>query len=222
MSSFDETPSFQRHEQYIGAGLADGALGPDPLAALEAWLGDAEAAGIRDPNAMVVGTVDAGGQPSSRTVLWKGLVDGALAFYTNRESHKGLAIAHEARVSLLFPWYGLHRQVRVEGVATHAPDAVSDAYFASRPRGSQVGAWASAQSQPIASRADLDAREAEAETRFAGVEAVPRPPHWGGYLVTPASIEFWQGRVSRLHDRLFYQRDGGASVGTWTITRLQP
>jgi pyridoxamine 5'-phosphate oxidase len=216
--SFHEARSFHQHEEYVEDGLDDGALGPDPIAALEAWLRDAEEAGIQDPNAMVVGTVDADGQPSSRTVLWKGIVDGALAFYTNRESHKGEAIAHESRVSLLFPWYALHRQVRVEGIATIAPDAVSDEYFASRPRGSQVAAWASAQSQPIGSREELDARQDEAEARFDGVDVVLRPPHWGGYLVTPSSIEFWQGRVSRMHDRQLYVRVGEA----WTLTRLQP
>jgi pyridoxamine 5'-phosphate oxidase len=210
--------SFEQHQEYVEPGLPDGALGPDPLAALETWLRDAEDAGLPDPNAMVVGTVDLDGRPSSRTVLWKGVVHGALAFYTNRDSHKGAAIAHEARVSLLFPWYGLHRQVRIEGVAAVAPDAVSDAYWATRPRGSQLGAWASAQSQPIGSRAELDVQETEVEARFEGVEAVPRPPHWGGYLVTPASIEFWQGRVARLHDRQLYTRDGDG----WTITRLQP
>jgi pyridoxamine 5'-phosphate oxidase len=210
--------SFDIHQEYVEEGLPDGALGPDPLAALQAWLADAEAAGLPDPNAMVVGTVAADGRPTSRTVLWKGIVNGALAFYTNRESAKGDALAHEARVSILFPWYGLHRQVRVEGVAALAPDDVSDAYFASRPRGSQLGAWASAQSQPIGSRAELDAQQAAVDARFEGVDAVPRPPHWGGYLVTPASIEFWQGRVARLHDRLLYEREGDG----WTVTRLQP
>jgi pyridoxamine 5'-phosphate oxidase len=210
--------SFEEHRDYVEDGLEDGALGPDPLAALQAWLADAEAAGLPDPNAMVVGTVAADGRPTSRTVLWKGVIDGALAFYTNRDSHKGQAIAHESRVSLLFPWYGLHRQVRVEGVASIAPDSVSDAYWATRPRGSQLGAWASAQSQSIGSRAELDARQAEVDARFDGVDVIPRPPHWGGYLVSPASLEFWQGRVARLHDRLFYERAGGE----WTVTRLQP
>jgi pyridoxamine 5'-phosphate oxidase len=210
--------SFEEHRDYVEDGLDDGALGADPLTALQSWLADAEAAGLPDPNAMVVGTVAAGGRPTSRTVLWKGVVDGALAFYTNRDSHKGEAIAHESRVSLLFPWYGLHRQVRVEGVAVIASDAVSDAYWATRPRGSQLGAWASAQSQTIGSRAELDARQAEVEARFEGVDSVPRPPHWGGYLVSPASLEFWQGRVARLHDRLLYERDGDG----WRVTRLQP
>ncbi|HWM33178.1 MAG TPA: pyridoxamine 5'-phosphate oxidase [Pseudolysinimonas sp.] len=210
--------SFTEHVQYDEEGLPDGALGPDPLVALQAWLADAEAAGLPDPNAMVVGTVEPDGRPSSRTVLWKGITGGALAFFTNRQSHKGLALAHEARVSLLFPWYGLHRQVRVEGTTTFAPDDASDAYWATRPRGSQIGAWASAQSQPIATRSDLDARDAEAAARFEGVDPIPRPPHWGGYLVTPARFEFWQGRVSRLHDRLHYERAGDG----WNVTRLQP
>jgi pyridoxamine 5'-phosphate oxidase len=212
MSSFDE------HTDYTVGGLADGALGADPVVALQNWLADAEAAGLPDPNAMVVGTIASDGRPTSRTVLWKGVVDGALAFYTNRESAKGMALAHDSRVSLLFPWYGLHRQVRVEGTAALAPDAVSDAYWASRPRGSQLGAWASAQSRPIDSRAELDAQQAAAEQRFAGVEMLPRPPFWGGYLVRPAAIEFWQGRAARLHDRLLFTR---RDVG-WDVTRLQP
>lgn len=210
--------SFEEHQQYTNGAIEDGALGPDPVAALQAWLADAEAAGIPDPNAMVVGTVARDGRPTSRTVLWKGVHEGSIAFFTNRSSHKGAAIAHESRVSLLFPWYGLHRQVRVEGVATLAPDALSDDYWATRPRGSQIGAWASAQSQPVGSRAELDALDAAAVARFEGVDPIPRPPHWGGYLVAPQAFEFWQGRLSRLHDRQLYEPgDDG-----WTITRLQP
>ncbi len=211
------------HQEYDEPGLPDGALDPDPIAQFAAWLRDAEEAGIPDPNAMVVGTIEPDGRPSSRTVLLKGL-DGPLpgeaqfAFFTNYASGKAAALANDTRVSLLFPWYGLHRQVRVEGTAFVAPETMSDAYWATRPRGSQLGAWASAQSEPIASRAELDVRLAEVEGRFDGIETVPRPPHWGGYLVTPVSVEFWQGRRSRLHDRLLYTRDG---VG-WNITRLQP
>lgn len=210
--------SFEVHQEYEEPGLPDGALDEDPLVAFAAWLQDAEDAGLPDPNAMVVGTIEPDGRPSSRTVLLKGLDGGMFSFFTNRESHKGTALAHEARVSLLFPWYGLHRQVRVEGSAVLAPEAVSDAYWATRPRGSQLGAWASAQSEPIGSRAELDEQQTVVDARFDGIETVPRPPYWGGYLVTPTSIEFWQGRRSRLHDRFLYERDG---VG-WTITRLQP
>jgi pyridoxamine 5'-phosphate oxidase len=210
--------SLDAHQEYDEPGLPDGALDADPIAQFAAWLRDAEDAGLPDPNGMVVGTIEPDGRPSSRTVLLKGLNGGVFAFFTNRDSPKGEAIAHDARVSLLFPWYGLHRQVRVEGTAEFTPDQVSDAYWATRPRGSQLGAWASAQSEPIASRADLDARQADVEARFDGIETVPRPAHWGGYLVTPASIEFWQGRRSRLHDRFLYVREGDG----WNITRLQP
>jgi pyridoxamine 5'-phosphate oxidase len=210
--------SLDAHQEYDEPGLPDGALDPDPLVAFAGWLRDAEDAGLPDPNAMVVGTIEPDGRPSSRTVLLKGLDGGTFSFFTNRESHKGTALAHEPRVSLLFPWYGLHRQVRIEGSAVLASDDVSDAYWATRPRGSQLGAWASAQSEPIASRADLDARQAAVDARFDGVETVPRPPYWGGYLVTPASLEFWQGRRSRLHDRFLYEREGDR----WIITRLQP
>lgn len=212
MSSLDD------HLDYDEPGLPDGSLDADPLVAFAAWLRDAEAAALPDPNAMVVGTVEPDGRPSSRTVLLKGLDGGTFAFFTNLDSHKARALAHESRVSLLFPWYQLHRQVRVEGSVALAPDAVSDAYWATRPRPSQVSGWASAQSEPIASRADLDARDAAAEARFEGIDPVPRPPRWGGYLVTPASLEFWQGRRSRLHDRFLYEREDAG----WKITRLQP
>lgn len=210
--------SLEEHQQYEVPGIDDGELDADPISQFAVWLTDAEEAGLPDPNAMVVATIEPDGRPSSRTVLLKGLDGGQFAFFTNRSSHKGAALAHDRRVALLFPWYRLHRQVRVEGVAETAPDSVSEAYWATRPRGSQIGAWASAQSEPIGTRGELDAQEAATAARFDGVDPIPRPPFWGGYLVTPASIEFWQGRPSRLHDRLLYER----GVDGWNVTRLQP
>jgi pyridoxamine 5'-phosphate oxidase len=165
---------------------------------------------------MVLSTVDATG-PTSRTVLLKGLIGGCFEFVTNSGSRKGQALATDGRVSLAFPWYPLQRQVLVDGDARPAPRATSDAYWATRPRGSRIGAWASRQSEPIPDRAALDAQVAAEERRFAG-EDVPRPPFWGAWLVAPRRIEFWQGRPSRLHDRLVYTPDGDA----WRVTRLQP
>lgn len=211
--------SLDQHHDYSSEGLEPADLGADPVAALAAWLADAEAAHIPEPNAMVLTTVSSDGAPSSRTVLLKGFPDGCLEFVTNGDSQKGRELDGEARVAILFPWYGLERQVRVEGVARRAPEELSDGYWTTRPRESQIGGWASAQSQPIASRDELSARVAAATERFAGAAAVPRPPRWGAYLVTPTRIEFWQGRPSRLHDRLSFTRADGAD---WTVTRLQP
>lgn len=216
--------SLERHDDYPETGLEVADLDDDPVTALAAWLTDAEDAGIREPNALVLGTVASDGAPSSRTVLLKGFPEGRLEFVTNGDSRKGHELAGDGRVSILFPWYQLHRQVRVEGVAERAPEALSDGYWATRPRGSQIGGWASSQSQPIATREGLAERVAEEERRFEGVAVVPRPPHWGAYLVTPTRIEFWQGRSSRLHDRLLFERaDAVAAAATgWTVTRLQP
>lgn len=211
--------SLTRHDDYDQSGLEPTDLDPDPIAQFARWLDDAEQAQLAEPNAMVLSTVDPDGAPSSRTVLLKGLPDGEFEFVTNRESRKGRAIAAEERVSLLFPWYALQRQLRVDGVARPAPDALSDGYWASRPRDSQLAGWASAQSQPVADRAALDAQLAEAAARFEGVDAVPRPPQWGAFLVRPVAIEFWQGRRARFHDRLRYARGGD---GAWAVTRLQP
>lgn len=214
--------SLERHEDYDGPAFDESRVDPDPFAQFAAWLADAENAGLADPNAMVLGTIDPDGTPSSRTVLLKGLSSPegpAFELVTNSGSRKGRALEHEPRVSLLFPWYALHRQVIVGGVATRAEEADSDRYWATRPRGSQLGAWASAQSQQIGSRAELERRLAEVEARFANVESVPRPPFWGAWFVRPAAIEFWQGRPSRLHDRLMYTAESG---GGWGIRRLQP
>lgn len=206
-----------RHDDYDRAALPDGSLDPDPLVQFERWLADAEETGLPEPNAMVLSTLDATG-PTSRTVLLKGLIDGRFEFVTNAGSRKGVALSGDGRVALLFPWYGLQRQVLIDGDAAPAPAATSDAYWATRPRGSRIGAWASRQSAPVAGRAELEAQVAAVEQRFDGAEEVPRPPFWGAWLVAPRRIEFWQGRPSRVHDRLVYTP---AAEG-WVITRLQP
>jgi pyridoxamine 5'-phosphate oxidase len=194
--------------------LAD--LDPDPLRHFAAWLADAAAAGLREPNATSLATVDPDGAPAVRMVLLKGLEDGRLVFYTNLESRKARALDHEPRCALAFWWDALERQVRVEGQARRVEDAAADAYFASRPRGSRLGAWASPQSRTLASRAVLVEAWAAAEARFP--EEVPRPPFWGGYAIAPSALEFWQGRASRLHDRFRYDRHDGA----WRCQRLAP
>lgn len=204
--------------EYAARGLDEGDLDPDPLVMFRRWFDEAAAAGLDEPNAMVVATVDPDGAPSMRTVLLKGVEDGGFVFFTNHASRKGRALAVEPRCSLLFPWHPLERQVRVEGIAELLPREEVEAYFAQRPRGSQLGAHASAQSEPVADRAGLEAAYAEVERRFE-CRDVPPPEHWGGYLVRPTSIELWQGRPSRLHDRLEYRADPG---GGWTVRRLQP
>ncbi len=203
--------------QYRDAPLTLADLDPDPVQQFQAWLTAAVDARLPEPNAMALGTVDADGTPSVRMVLLKGLDDGRFTFFTNFESRKANALAGEARCGLCFWWGGLERQVRVEGRAARLADAAADAYFTTRPRGSQLGAWASPQGRPLDDRALLETRLAEAEARFP--DRVPRPAHWGGYAVEPFAIEFWQGRASRLHDRFRYER---TPAGTWTRTRLAP
>ena len=206
---------------YSGDHLREDTAPSDPYALFDPWMDDAFAAKERgvlpEPTAVVVSTVDADGRPSSRTVLLKAVDAGGFVIYTNYNSRKGSELAANPHTALLFGWYPLQRQVRIEGVAERLPAADSDAYFASRPRGSQLGAWASAQSSEVGSLAELQRSYAEAERRFEGTE-VPRPEHWGGYRIAPESIEFWQGQPSRMHDRLLYRR---AETG-WTITRLAP
>ncbi|RFA11933.1 pyridoxamine 5'-phosphate oxidase [Subtercola boreus] len=217
--------SLAEHHDYGDLPLDEAGIAADPFAQFTAWLAEAEAAGVEEPNAMVLGTVDSDGVPGSRTVLLRGVDARGFSFYSNYASQKGTALASTPAATLLFPWYLLHRQVIVQGDVTRLSASESDAYFASRPRGSQLAAAASAQSHPIASRAELEQRVGELTARFTdqnGEELpVERPAHWGGYLVAPRRIEFWKGRTSRLHDRLVYDRDPTSSTG-WAITRLQP
>lgn len=206
---------------YSSDHLSEESAPADPYSLFDRWLEDAFAAKERgvlpEPTAVVISTVDADGRPSSRTVLLKGVEAGGFVLFTNYDSRKGRDLAGNPRTALLFGWYPLQRQVRVEGVAERLPAAESDAYFAARPRGSQLGAWASAQSSVVSSRDELQASYDAAEARFSDT-AVPRPEHWGGYRIVPETIEFWQGRPSRMHDRLLYRRAGSS----WTITRLAP
>ncbi len=202
--------------QYREGVLEFADLDPDPMRQFGAWLADAVAAGSLEPNAMGLATVDPDGAPSLRMVLLKGLEDDRFVFYTHLESRKARALAREPRCALTFWWDALERQVRVDGVAEPVAEATADAYFASRPRGSQLAAWASRQSRPLADRGTLTAALAEAEARFPDV--VARPPFWGGYAVTASAMEFWQGRASRLHDRFRYERDAGG----WARVRLGP
>jgi pyridoxamine 5'-phosphate oxidase len=204
-----------RHE-YESHGLDRADLDEDPLVMFQRWLDDAVTAALPEPNAMVLSTVDDDGRPWSRHVLLKGLSRGGFEFYTNYTSHKARQMDHEPAVALTFAWLGLHRQVNVVGVAAQLTALESDEYFAVRPRASQLGAWASDQSTEIADRDVLTDALVDLDKRF--VADVSRPPHWGGYRVVPAEIEFWQGRPNRLHDRLRYRRSGDE----WRIVRLSP
>ena len=206
--------------QYRAAGLVEAQLAAEPMDQFAHWLAEAAQVGVDEANAMVVSTVDAEGQPSSRTVLLKGYDRRGFVFYSNHGSRKGRELAANPKVSLLFLWHPVARQVIVTGRAERVPAAETEAYFRSRPHGSRLGAWASEQSRPVDSRAELEQRYAELERRYPPGEPVPVPEFWGGYRVVPDEVEFWQGRENRLHDRLRYRRTAGGDG--WTVNRLQP
>ena len=203
--------------EYESQGLSRSDLAGTPMAQFEHWFEEARVAEVADINALSLATVDTSGMPAVRTVLLKSFDDSGFIFFTNYDSHKGLALASNPKASLLLPWLALNRQVIVQGTVEKVSEAVSREYFRSRPRASQLSAWASSQSAQVDSREALEAQLAEVKQRFGDGE-IPLPPFWGGYRVLPQRVEFWQGRPSRLHDRFEYVR----KEAEWQIRRLQP
>lgn len=204
-------------QEYALAGLDEEGIAQDPFEQFERWFEEARSAGVIEPNAMTLATADADGFPAARTVLLKGVDKRGFTFFTNYESTKGRELAANPRATLVFPWLALERQVIVRGSVSRVAQEETDAYFQSRPEGSQLGAWASAQSTLVPDRQALEHNLAAAKERFAA-GPIPTPPHWGGFRVSPIAVEFWQGRPSRLHDRLRYRK----SDPGWVIERFSP
>lgn len=211
--------ALRRHTDYGAERLEEEDVATDPIAQFTAWLAEVAERGVYEPNAMVLGTIDPDGQPSIRTVLLRGVDERGFEFYTDYTSRKGRALLANPAVSVVFPWYTLHRQVIIFGEAHPVEREASEDYFARRPRGAQIAAWSSDQSQPIASREALEEKVRDTEERFRDDETVPRPERWGGFRIAPHRIEFWQGRTSRLHDRLVFRAAVG---GGWELERIQP
>ncbi|MGC4855476.1 pyridoxamine 5'-phosphate oxidase [Micromonospora sp. DT4] len=208
-----------RNEYAADQGLTEADLAADWHTQFDRWFADAVAHGLPEPNAMVVGTADAAGRPSGRTVLLKGYDQEGFVFFTNHLSRKGVEASANPYASLVFPWFPMQRQVVVAGSIAPVERAVTESYFASRPRDSQLGAWASPQSSMVPDRATLQESYREVAERYADADVIPPPPHWGGLRVRPDSVEFWQGRAGRLHDRLRFRR---ADAGDWIVERLAP
>ena len=203
---------------YMRAELDEDSVGDDPILFFHKWFTDAEKSGIGDVNAMTLATVDSRFQPHARIVLLKGLDEGGFIFFTNYESDKGRQLEVHPHAALLFYWHDLERQIRIEGGIEKVSESASDEYFHSRPEGSRLGAWASPQSRPVSHRNELDLNFKKYAAEFSKIH-IPRPPHWGGYKVIPHRIEFWQGRPSRMHDRIMFEKDKNSS---WLKSRLAP
>ena len=205
-------------KEYTRAGLTEAEADPDPIEQFRKWFDEALAADLHEPNAMTLATATPDGRPSARVVLLKGYDERGFVFYTSYEGRKSRELEENPRCALVFYWSELERQIRIEGRAGRVSEEESDAYYGSRPRGSRLSAWVSAQSCPVEDRGALEKRLWELEAEYEGRE-IPRPPFWGGYRVEPEAIEFWQGRENRMHDRLLYRRLSG---GGWRMQRLQP
>jgi pyridoxamine 5'-phosphate oxidase len=218
MAAMDRDEISKMRRSYGEIGLRESELNSNPISQFQLWLKEAsDNPMVVEANAMVLAT-NSEDQPTTRTVLLKDVTEAGFTFFTNYNSAKSKSIEGNSKVSLLFPWYPMERQVKILGSASRISGTDSDAYFATRPRSSQIGAWASDQSAPLSSREELEKRWAEFATKYPEGSQVPRPPHWGGFLVIPTMIEFWQGRYSRLHDRIRYTRN----ASTWKLERFYP